>query len=250
MEIRTPQQTNESHGRPVDSSDLVIRAKGDKGSVMRDADVRAAVRQSLQQKYGDDPTSRIVEEMGIWSGSVRIDLAVINGELSGYELKSDRDTLERLPFQADLYSRVFDRMELIVGSRHSDKAAKIVPPWWKVTIATMRNGDVNLRSMAGYPGRRNPKPDPYLVAQLLWKDETLAVLEKHGLAKGCRSKRIKALHEHLVQSLPFRTLSSEVRETLKHRPLGWLGQQASNQLDMPINTNLNPMLQPLWASGT
>jgi hypothetical protein len=48
---------------------------------MRDSDVRAAVRRKLREKYGHDPGTRIVEEMGFWSGSVRIDIAVINGEL-------------------------------------------------------------------------------------------------------------------------------------------------------------------------
>ena len=76
---------------------------------MRDLDARTAIRRQLHAAHSADPDTRIVEEMGIWSGSVRIDIAVINGELSGFELKSDRDTLERLPNQADLYSRVFDR---------------------------------------------------------------------------------------------------------------------------------------------
>jgi hypothetical protein len=209
---------------------------------MRDRDVRAAVRRRLNEKYGSDPGTRIVEEMGVWSGSVRVDLAVINGELCGYELKSDRDTLERLPFQADLYSRVFDKVELIVGSHHSDRAAELVPGWWKVTIATMKDGAVYLRPMAGHPGARNPNPEPYLVAQLLWKDEALAVLDTHGLAQGYRGKRVKAIHERLALSLPFDTLSREVRETLKRRPLEWLGQQVPNQLNMPINADLNPVL--------
>lgn len=209
---------------------------------MRDRDVRAAVRAKLNTKYGGDPSSRIVEEMGVWSGSVRIDLAVINGELSGFELKSDRDTLDRLPFQADLYSRVFDRVELIVGSRHADRAAKLVPDWWAITIATMKDGAVKLRSMAGYPGRKNPNPEPYLIAQLLWKDEALAVLDAHNLSRGFRSKPIKKLHERLAISLPLKTLSHEVRETLKRRPQHWLGQQVPDQLNMPIDADLDPML--------
>ena len=48
---------------------------------MRDRDVRAAVRQDLDARHGGDTETRIVEEMGIWSGTVRIDIAVINGEL-------------------------------------------------------------------------------------------------------------------------------------------------------------------------
>ena len=103
---------------------------------MRDRDVRAAVRQDLDARHGGDTETRIVEEMGIWSGTVRIDIAVINGELWGYELKSERDTLERLPAQAKLYSRVFDRVTLVVGTRHVGAAEDAVPPWWGLTIAS------------------------------------------------------------------------------------------------------------------
>src|SRR4051812_15627734 len=92
------------------------------GSAMRDSDVRKALKERLHTQHVDDPHTVILEEMGVWSGSVRIDVAVINGELNGYELKSDRDTLERLPLQADIYSRVFDRLELVVGQRHATKA--------------------------------------------------------------------------------------------------------------------------------
>src|SRR6266852_372243 len=135
---------------------------------MRDRDVRAAVREMLNASYGHDNDTRIVEEMGIWSGSVRIDIAVINGELSGFELKSDRDTLERLPFQAELYSQVFDRVELVVGKRHAEKAQAQVPQWWAVTVATTKAGKIELEAMR--EGRVNPAPDPYLIAQLLWKE--------------------------------------------------------------------------------
>ena len=56
--------------------------------------------------------------MGVWSGTVRIDVAVLNGEMCGYEIKSDRDTLERLPFQIEIYSKEFDKLTLVVGRRH------------------------------------------------------------------------------------------------------------------------------------
>ncbi|HEX2652354.1 MAG TPA: sce7726 family protein, partial [Xanthobacteraceae bacterium] len=112
---------------------------------MRDADVRRAVRAMLDQRHAGDLDTYIVEEMGIWSGSVRIDIAVINGELCGFELKSDRDTLERLPLQSDLYSRVFDRVDLVIGRRHAQKAETYIPEWWGIQIASPADDGVSLR---------------------------------------------------------------------------------------------------------
>lgn len=82
---------------------------------MRDIDVRIAVRERLREEHLGDADTRIVEEMGVWHGSVRVDIAVINGEIAAYELKSARDTLQRLPGQACLYNEVFDRVSLSFG---------------------------------------------------------------------------------------------------------------------------------------
>jgi hypothetical protein len=213
---------------------------------MRDSHVRAAILRRLDRDYRDDPNTRVVEEMGLWAGSVRVDIAVINGELSGIELKSDRDTLQRLPFQAEVYSRIFDRMELVVGSRHAEKAKSQVPDWWKITVATDNDGMIGLETIR--LGDRNLMPDPLLIAQLLWKDEALAILETKGLAKGWRSKRTKLIHQRLASELPFAELSESVRATLKRRD-GWLRQNLSRQLDVSVDADLNPALQVAGASS-
>lgn len=209
---------------------------------MRDRDVRSALLQQLAAIYANDGNTRIVQEMGVWSGSVRIDIAVINEELAGFELKSDRDTLERLPYQADLYSRVFDRIALVVGQRHFEKACSIIPDWWGVIVAKQSGNTIELRSAR--EGARNRSVDPYLVAQLLWKDEVISVLENFDLADGWRTKRVKAIHKRLAEQLPLDTLCDQVRAALKTRS-EWLRQNAACQLDMPVHPNLNPMLQPL-----
>lgn len=179
------------------------------------------MRLRLRQEHEGDASTRVVEEMGIWSSSVRIDIAVINGELSGFELKSDRDTLQRLPLQADIYSRVFDRLALVVGSRHTAKALPIIPSWWSIIEAKEANGTVILETVR--TGTPNPNPDPLLVAKLLWKNEALAALESFGLAKGWRSKRISALHHRLATELSLVDLGIVVRAALKGRD-GWLRQ--------------------------
>jgi hypothetical protein len=176
----------------------------------------------LSVQYASDPNTKIVEEMGIWSGSVRIDVAVINGELSGYELKSDRDTLERLPLQADLYSRVFDRLALVVGRRHAKKGRDHIPKWWGIVVAEQTEVHGILLTLER-EAQRNPTPDPYLVAKLLWKQEALGVLDQYGLAKGWRARDVNEIHRRLVTELDFPMLSAEVRKVLKERD-GWLKQ--------------------------
>lgn len=202
---------------------------------MRDSDIRTAVIDWLGTKYG--PESRIVEEMGIWSGSARIDIAVINGELQGFEIKSERDTLVRLENQARLYSQVFDRMTLVVAKRHLTKATQTIPEWWGIATAAMTDDGSRLRPVRR--ARQNPNIDPMQLARLLWRAESIAILDRHGFSRGFKSRSAEELATRLVSVLPLEQLSSEVRETLKRRP-EWLGQPVGDQTHVTIHSNRNP----------
>lgn len=203
---------------------------------MRDSDVRGAVRDCLRAKYASDPSTRIVEEMGVWSGAVRVDIAVINGELLGYELKSNCDTLERLPRQVEIYGKVFDRMTLVVGDRHADKALRVVPPWWGCMVATMLGDEVGLRWKR--KPRQNPDQDPAIFVQMLWKEEAVSILERYGLAKGWRSKRSSEIADRLLSEIPFNKLANDIRAALKVREK--LGQLIAREFDVPVDAIAHP----------
>ena len=211
---------------------------------MRDIDVRTAMRLQLTREHSGNDETLIVEEMGVWANSVRIDIAVINGELAGVELKSDRDTLVRLPLQSDIYSRVFDRLTLVAGSRHIEKASAIVPTWWSLIEARQNGSDVDLTLLRR--GETNPSVDPFLVAHLLRKDEALEVLDSHGLAKGWRGKRIGEIHRRLADALPLKDLRKHVREGLRARS-DWLRQNRTNQLNVAVDRKTDPKAKPLCA---
>jgi hypothetical protein len=211
----------------------------DEGALrMRDRDVRAAVRKRLEAEHHGDPDTLIVDEMEVWSGTVRIDMAVINGEICGYELKSDRDTLTRLPIQADVYSRVFDKVTLVVGERLETKAIPLIPSWWGVTIARILNDEITL--IDARKPKSNPSREPYLVAELLTKDEALAVLAMHGLAEGWRSKRVREIHHRLAAELPLDRLADCVRATLRSRK-NWLGNNGPGVLDVTVSAVTDPL---------
>jgi hypothetical protein len=186
---------------------------------MRDIDVRRAVKSRLAAAHAGEIDTRIVEEMGVWSGSVRIDIAVVNGSLSGYELKSDRDTLERLPRQVRLYGHVFDFLYLVVGKRHAEKAKEMIPDWWGIQVAVVASGGIDL--LPHREAALNPSPSPYLIAELLSKPEALGVLESFDLAKGWRSKKIRQIHQRLAGELSLDELKEQVRSALKERSRGF-----------------------------
>ena len=47
--------------------------------------------------HRSEPNTVFLEELGLCQGDARVDYAVINGAMNGYEIKSDRDKLVRLP---------------------------------------------------------------------------------------------------------------------------------------------------------
>lgn len=82
---------------------------------MKDQDVRFAVHHKLLKESHLDPDCLVVDEFSISLGASRADIAVINGVIHGYELKSEYDSLERLPLQIKHYSSVMDKVTLVVA---------------------------------------------------------------------------------------------------------------------------------------
>src|SRR6266478_524890 len=84
--------------------------------VLNDDSIRSALRSRLQNQHAGQSDTAFLEELGLCGGRVRVDIAVVNGLLCGYEIKSDRDTLRRLSTQIDVYGKVLDRAILVVGN--------------------------------------------------------------------------------------------------------------------------------------
>lgn len=185
---------------------------------MRDYDVRIALRAQLELEHADDRSTRIVEELGLCE-QARVDFAVINGALTGFELKSERDTLTRLPRQAYTYSRVFDYVHLVSAENHVKKALDVIPEWWGVVVAApLCTGGLSLEPHRS--GSENPAIDPTAIVQLLWRGEALAILERFGADHGVRTKPRELVWARLTESVTVTVLRDEVRDALKARR-GW-----------------------------
>lgn len=186
---------------------------------MNDYQIRNALKPILINKYANNTNTLIIEELGISHGEIRIDLAVINGFLHGYELKSDKDTLYRLPEQAKAYNLVFDKMTLVVGKRHAYEAIKIIPDWWGIKIV-----DKDCKGqLKFYPIRHsgnNPNLDPIAILELLWKEEALNFLEELDNIKGFRSKKRNEIYKRIAEVSTLKMIKSKVSSLIRSRS-GW-----------------------------
>lgn len=218
---RTP--TSRSMRQWVSSPEVAQPASGCRGgppsmAVMRDGDVRSALRETLEMEHAAEiDETMFVDELDL-CGRVRVDVAVVNGALSGFELKSASDSLRRLPTQVDLYSQVLDYATLVVAPNHEDRALTLIPDWWGHTTAHWVDDRVQLEVVV--KPQRNPEPVPASIAMLLWRDEALDELSERELDRGLRSRPRRELCEALAAELELEDLRECVRTRLKARE-GW-----------------------------
>jgi hypothetical protein len=188
---------------------------GRKASARRavDPDVRLLLKEYLEEVHRGTET-RLLEEVGLCQGDVRVDVVAVNGELSGFEIKSPSDTLARWPNQCRLYSKVVDRAWLVAPMKALDKAQ--APDWWGLIGVFELEDRLALRVVRD--AQPNPKLDPKSIARLLWRDEALEVLRGAGRARGVMTKSRRHVWKRLVESVALDDLRASVRAALKRRP--------------------------------
>ncbi len=187
---------------------------------MLDKDVRQAVKNKILKAHINDPSTLVIDELGLDHGRNRVDIAVINGELHGYELKSDSDNLLRLPQQSMAYSSIMDKVTLVVGEKHAQEAINIIPDWWGIKIATMNHrGIVNIVTYRR--NKKNKDIDPFELSKLIWKEEALALLAiKIKVDWRIRKLTRKDIYKLIVDTFSLDEIRDNTRAILKSR-INW-----------------------------
>lgn len=182
-----------------------------------DAHIRVALRKKLTSTGCGHSGTVVLDELGICRGEVRIDVAVVNGAIHGYEIKSDRDSLRRLASQVEVYSKVLDQATLVAGERHFEVAAALLPEWWGLLLVKSSNNGPHLKRVRR--ARKNPSRDARALVELLWLEDSIALLEQHGLDWGVRSKPRRVIWDRICETLDIEVIASAVRTRLKARAI-------------------------------
>ena len=188
-------------------------------SSLNDATIRQAFHHKKLRNYHADPDTLVVDELGLQHGKCRADIAVINGHLVGYEIKSDDDSLSRLAQQVDAYNAVFDCVTAVVGKRHLVGVERLVPNWWGIMVTDKgQRGAVHFETVRR--GKTNLSTDDFSVAQLLWRNEAEEELVNIGYTGRILRQNRSTLYNELIDALSARELRRIVRQRLKNRK-GW-----------------------------
>ncbi len=189
---------------------------------MRDIDIRLKLRERLEHSFVvDDPNCIVRDELGLCQGSARIDIAVINGSIHGYEIKSEQDNLKRFSAQFEVYAKVFDYLTFVTNKKYLAELRAALPKWCGIVLAK-QTPDKGVTLQVKRIAKRNRKIDKLSLVQLLWRDETLNILRQLGASRGLESKPRKILWEALAEATAPEDLNAYVRQAIKNRPLSWL----------------------------
>lgn len=189
------------------------------GRTHSEHEIRIALKiRFLRHHYGRDDVL-MIDELGLAHTQGRVDLAVFNGHLHGYEIKSAGDSLDRLPRQLAIYSAALQKLTLVVAARHLDVAATIVPDWCGlIEVSEGPRGGMTFDSH-----RRasvNPGLDPFMLAHLLWRPEAQHLLRLRGASNADVNAPRKQLYRKLANEVPVRELALAVKAAMVSRT-GW-----------------------------
>ena len=185
-------------------------------AAMIDSDIRSALHRKRLRHQRSHPDTVVIDELGLAHARSRIDVAVINGYIHGYEIKSAQDNLDRLGSQLEVYRQTLQKLTLVTASRHLSRILSEVPDWCGVIEAKQGpRGGIRLHSVRS--ARSNPDIDPVMLAHLLWRPEVLDLLSRIGYApKELRHPR-KRLYELLCEVMTTRELAAAIREFMARR---------------------------------
>lgn len=183
---------------------------------MRDHIIRQSFHNSVLLPAHTDNNSCVVDELVLKNGLVRADIVVLNGCLIGYEIKSEKDTLLRLPSQVTVYNEVFNKAYLIVTEKHLSKATEQIPNWWGIYLVKESK---NLKAMFKRvrAAKFNKHQNAYTILQLLWKAEALEFANSLLPEQLSQRTTKREIYEAICQNCPLDIVSQTVTKYLKQR---------------------------------
>lgn len=130
----------------------------------------------------------------------KADLVILNGTSSAYEIKSERDKLDRLENQIESYLKVFAKVNVIAGENHLDDIMRDsnqeVGVLWlnkRYQISTVRK-----------PVERKDRIDPVILFESLTRKEHLEILFRLGesIPKVPNTELHSVLKEKIIKIRP------------------------------------------------
>ncbi len=188
-----------------------------------DAEIRAALHRKALRAFHRCNDTLVIDELGLAHAKARIDVAVINGCVHGFEIKSAADALTRLPRQLELYEECLEMLTIVCAEKHIAGVRELAPRWCGITKVTKGpRGGIEFTTVRG--AKRNPNIQAYRLAHLLWRSEAVAILtEANATPKVLRAPR-KTLYKSLAAKFSVAEITAFIKQSMASRQ-DWRPQQ-------------------------
>ncbi|KAA5919700.1 sce7726 family protein [Achromobacter xylosoxidans] len=190
----------------------------------------AEIRSALIARLASSPAgvdAAFISELFLDNFSRRADLVMANGKLAVFEIKSSRDTLDRLSGQLETYLHFFEHVTVVCAPKHLAAVVAVVPEGVGVWEA---GDDGTLRIVRRARARSLTSKENWV--SFLPVDELRALLRMHELrAIGTRDELIreigglslKAVREYVLSYMKRReqrihSLREQRKETARVSP--------------------------------
>jgi hypothetical protein len=184
--------------------------------ILNDPDIRAALFRQRLRRQKTHPNTLVINELGLAHAKSRIDVAVINGCIHGYEIKSAKDSLERLGSQIDIYRQTLQKLTIVAASKHLDSVISLAPDWCGI-IEAEQGPRYGIRLNITRIARTNPEIEPVMMAHLLWRTEVIDILVQNGFQPKELRRPRKQLYEMLCEALTLREITTAIRTFMMQR---------------------------------
>lgn len=181
-----------------------------------DAEIRQALHRKVLRAFHRCNDTLVIDELGLAHAKVRVDVAVINGCVHGFEIKSAADTLTRLPQQLTLYQQCLEKLTIVCAEKHFAGVRDIAPRWCGIVKVTKGpRGGITFFTMR--EPKRNPNVCPYRLAHLLWRTEVAAILSQADVSPQVLRAPRKMLYKSLAEKFSVEEITAFIKQSMVTR---------------------------------
>jgi hypothetical protein len=189
-----------------------------------DPEIRAALHRKELRAFHRCNNTLVIDELGLAHAKVRVDVAVINGCVHGFEIKSAADSLTRLPLQLALYEECLEKVTIVCAEKHISCVSELAPQWCGITKVT-KGPRAGIAFDTVRQAKRNPNIQAYRLAHLLWRPEVVTILSKTDASPQLLRAPRQMLYKELAAKFSVEEITAFIKDAMACRP-NWRPHQS------------------------
>lgn len=175
----------------------------------KDSHLREKLIQFFSAKSGI-----FLHEFNICDGVCRADVVWIDDFMYGFEIKSDVDSLARLPAQIESYNKIFSYCFIVTTAKYVEKVKPLVGDHWGIILIRGNLDKLELELIRG--AEQNPHQSKKELLRLLWRPE-LRKLFKWLKIKGFSKLNKNGMLKVLMEQMDLLEMEQQVGRLIKER---------------------------------